>query len=72
MSASTLASSAAGDGRPLALNAVEHVPQRGDREDARRALLGALERVVHEVEQRVGERLEVGRRGRDLEAAELR
>ena len=37
-----------------------------------RALLGAVERIVHEVDHRVGERLEIRRRGRDLEAAELR
>jgi hypothetical protein len=48
----------------------EHVAQRGHGQDARRQLLGALERVGGEVEHRVGEGLERGRRGRDLEAAD--
>ncbi len=56
----------------LGLEGGEHVPQRGHREDARGELLRALEGVGDEVEHGVGQGLESGRRGRDLEAAELR
>ena len=71
MSRFTAASISSGFGRPSAWKAVEHVAQRGDREDARGELLRALEGVGDEVEHGVGEGLERGRRGRDLEAAEL-
>ena len=57
---------------PRPAKAVEHVAQRGHGEDARGELLGALEGVGHEVEHGVGQGLERGRRGGDLEAAELR
>ena len=71
MSRFTAASISSGSGRPSASKAVEHVPQRRHREDARGELLGALERVGDEVEHGVGQRLERGRRGGDLQAAEL-
>ena len=56
----------------LGLEGGQHVAQRRHREDARGELLRALEGVGDEVEDGVGQRLEGGRRGRDLEAAELR
>ena len=56
----------------LRVERAEHVAQPGDREDPARALLRALEWIVNDVEQRIGQRLEIGRRGADLEPAELR
>ena len=71
MSRATAASISLGGGRPSAWNAVMHVAQRGHGQDTRGELLGALERVGHQVEHRIGERLERRRGGADLQPAEL-
>ena len=55
----------------LGLEGGEDVAERRHREDARGELLRALEGIGDEVEDGVGEGLERGRGGRDLEAAEV-
>ncbi len=58
-------------GQALGFEGGQHVAQRDDRQDPRGNLLGALERVALQVEHGVGERLQRGGRGGDLQAAEL-
>ena len=58
-------------GRSLRLERGEHVAERRDGDDARCDLLVALERVAHEIEHGVGQRLEGRRRRGHLQTAEL-
>ena len=53
------------------LEGSEHITQGRDGDDSRRALLGAFERISDQVQERIGQGLQLRRRGFDFEAAEL-
>ena len=59
-------------GHPLRVERREHLAQCGDRHDAGGPAVAGLVRVLHDVQHRVGERLQRGRRRADLKPAELR